>query len=65
MAQQRTNQIELEDNQQQVKELTHAKKQLQAELSSLKDRLEVESLAKSGEASKPSYFPFLGYSELR
>ena len=51
MAQQRTVQVELEDNQQQVRELTHAKKQLQADLASVKDRLEVESLAKNEETS--------------
>ena len=53
MAQQRTAQVELEDNRQQVQELTHAKKQLQADISAVKDRLEMESLAKNEEASKP------------
>jgi myosin heavy chain 9/10/11/14 len=64
MAQQRTIQVELEDNKQQVKELTHAKKQLQAELSSAKDRLEIESLAKNEEASKKSSFSYFGYLDL-
>jgi hypothetical protein len=61
MAQQRTIQVELEDNKQQVKELGHAKKQFQAELSSAKDRLEIESLAKNEEASKKSSFSCFEY----
>ena len=43
--------MEVEDQRRQVQELTTAKKQLQSEVSSLKERLDAEILAKNDEAS--------------
>ena len=51
-AQQRAANIELEDQRRQVQELTQYKKQIQGELADLKDRLEVEMMAKNEESSK-------------
>ena len=50
-AQQRAAHVELEDQRRQVQELTQSKKQIQAELADLKDRLEVELMAKNEESS--------------
>lgn len=50
LAQQRSAQLELEDNRRQVTELTQAKKQLQSQVADLRERLEVEALAKTREA---------------
>ncbi|KIJ56408.1 hypothetical protein M422DRAFT_150276 [Sphaerobolus stellatus SS14] len=49
LAQQRATQTELEDQRRQVKELSQSKKQLQVELADIKDRLEIELLAKNEE----------------
>ncbi|KAI0794866.1 myosin II heavy chain [Abortiporus biennis] len=50
-AQQRASNVELEDQRRQVQELSQSKKDLQAELADLKDRLEVELLAKNEESA--------------
>ncbi|CAL1710675.1 unnamed protein product [Somion occarium] len=50
-AQQRAAHVELEDQRRQVQELSHSKKQLQSEIADLKDRLEVEMMAKNDEAA--------------
>ena len=42
-------QIEVEDQRRQVQELSAAKKQLQAEVTNLKERLDAEVLAKNDE----------------
>lgn len=47
--QQRAAQIEVEDQRRQVQELSTAKKQLQAEVTSLKERLDAEILSKNDE----------------
>ena len=47
--QQRAAQIEVEDQRRQVQELSAAKKQLQAEVTNLKERLDAEVLAKNNE----------------
>lgn len=47
-------QVELEDNRQHVRELAQAKKQLQAEVATIKDRFELEVLAKKEEAGMVS-----------
>ena len=47
--QQRAAQIEVEDQRRQVQELSAAKKQLQAEVTNLKERLDAEVLAKNDE----------------
>ena len=52
LVQQRTAQMEVEDQRRQVQELTTAKKQLQAEVNSLKERLDAEILAKNDEISE-------------
>ena len=52
MIQQRAAHVELEDQRRQIKELTVAKQQLQTEVSDLKDRLEVEFVAKNEEISR-------------
>ena len=44
--------MELEDQRRQVQELSQSKKQLQKEVAELKDRLEVEIIAKNEEAGK-------------
>lgn len=51
LAQQRAALTELEDNRRQVHELSQSKKQLQADLTDFKDRLEVELLSKNEEMS--------------
>lgn len=51
--QQRAAQLELEDRRRQVQELAQAKKQLETEVSDLKDRLELEVIAKNEENGKP------------
>jgi myosin protein heavy chain len=51
LIQQRTVQVELEDYRSQVSELGRSKKQLQTEIADLKDRLEVELIAKNDESS--------------
>ena len=43
--------MEVEDQRRQVQELTVSKKQLQTEVSSLKERLDAEALAKNDELS--------------
>ncbi|KZT64665.1 nonmuscle myosin heavy chain b [Daedalea quercina L-15889] len=48
---QRAAAVELEDQRRQVQELLTAKKQMQAEIADLKDRLEVEIVAKNGETN--------------
>lgn len=50
--QQRAAQLELEDRRRQVQELAQAKKQLETEVSDLKDRLELEVIAKNEENGK-------------
>ena len=50
-AQQRAASVELEDQRRQVQELTQSKKQIQAELADLKDKLEVEMMAKNEETN--------------
>ncbi|KAG8951087.1 hypothetical protein FRC04_006746 [Tulasnella sp. 424] len=50
LAQQRSAQLELEDNRRQVVELNQSKKQLQSQVADLRERLEVEALAKTREA---------------
>lgn len=50
--QQRAAQIEVEDQRRQVQELSTAKKQLQAEVTSLKERLDAEILSKNDEICK-------------
>lgn len=52
LVQQRAAQLELEDQRRQVQELSKAKKQLENEVSELRDRLELEVIAKNEEASK-------------
>ena len=52
VVQQRAAQLELEDQRRQVQELSKAKKQLENEVSELRDRLELEVIAKNEEASK-------------
>jgi regulator of replication initiation timing len=52
VVQQRAAQLELEDQRHQVQELSKAKKQLENEVSELRDRLELEVIAKSEEASE-------------
>jgi myosin heavy chain 9/10/11/14 len=52
--QQRASQLELEDQRRHLQELGQAKKQLEAEVSSLKDRLELEVIAKNEESSQSS-----------
>lgn len=47
--QQRAAQIGVEDQRRQVQELSTAKKQLQAEVTSLKERLDAEILSKNDE----------------
>lgn len=47
--------VELEDQRRQVQELLTTKKQMQAEVGDLKDRLEVEIVAKNGESSRSHY----------
>ncbi|KAG8883338.1 hypothetical protein FRB97_006763 [Tulasnella sp. 331] len=49
LAQQRAAQTELEDHRRQVTELTQAKKKLQSEVTDLRERVEVEMLAKNSE----------------
>lgn len=48
-AQQRAANVELEDQRRQVQELSSSKKQLQSEIADLKDRLEMEIIAKNEE----------------
>lgn len=55
VVQQRAAAVELEDQRRQVQELLTTKKQMQAELADLKDRLEVEIVAKNGESSRSNY----------
>ncbi|KAG8905822.1 hypothetical protein FRB99_008187 [Tulasnella sp. 403] len=50
LAAQRSAQTELEDHRRQITELSQAKKQLQAEVADLRERVEVEMLAKAKEA---------------
>jgi cell division protein FtsB len=52
VVQQRSAQMELEDNRRQVQELSQTKKQLQAEVNDLKDRLDSELISKKEEAGK-------------
>ncbi|KAH9925965.1 nonmuscle myosin heavy chain b [Fomitopsis serialis] len=51
VVQQRAAAVELEDQRRQVQELLTAKKQMQTEIADLKDRLEVEIVAKNGETN--------------
>jgi myosin protein heavy chain len=48
--QQRTAQAQLEDHRKQVQELSQAKKQLQADVADLHERLDAESTARNAEA---------------
>jgi myosin protein heavy chain len=52
VVQQRAAQLELEDQRRQVQELSKAKKQLETEVSELRDRLELEVITKNEEASE-------------
>lgn len=52
VVQQRAAQLELEDQRRQVQELSKARKQLENEVSELRDRLELEVIAKNEEASE-------------
>ena len=52
VVQQRAGQLELEDQRRQVQELSKSKKQLENEVSELRDRLELEVIAKNEEASE-------------
>jgi len=55
--------LELEDQRRQVQELSKSKKQLENEVSELRDRLELEVMAKNEEASEqPYYFTHTGNS---
>ena len=51
VVQQRSAQVELEDHRRQLQELSQTKKQLQADVTDLKDRLEVETMSKNEEIS--------------
>lgn len=51
VVQQRSAQVELEEQRRQVQEIAQSKKQLQAEIKDLKDRLESETMAKNEETS--------------
>ncbi|QRV93317.1 Myosin head (motor domain) [Ceratobasidium sp. AG-Ba] len=51
LAQQRAAQIEVEDNRRQVTELNQSKKQLMVEVANLKERLEMEVMAKNEEST--------------
>lgn len=55
VVQQRAAQLELEDQRRQVQEFSKAKKQLENEVSELRDRLELEVIAKNEEASESPY----------
>jgi len=55
VVQQRAAQLELEDQRRQVQEFSKAKKQLENEVSELRDRLELEVIAKNEEASGSQY----------
>ena len=44
--------MELDDHRHQVKELTHSKKKLQVEIANLKDKLEIEFMAKKEETGE-------------
>jgi myosin protein heavy chain len=59
LAQQRATQVELEDNRRQVGELAKSKKKLQSEIANLRDRLEVELMAKNDESSGLSWSPLM------
>ena len=48
-AQQRAAQVELEDHRRQVHELSQSRKKLQVEVANLKDKLEIEFMAKKEE----------------
>ena len=52
VVQQRAAQLEMEDQRRQVQELSKAKRQLENEVSELRDRLELEVIAKNEEASE-------------
>ena len=52
VVQQRAAQLEMEDQRRQVQELSKAKKQLENEVSELRDRLELEVIAKNDEGSE-------------
>jgi len=52
LAQQRTTQTELEDQRRQVQELLQSRKQLQAQLADVTDRLELELVAKNDETGQ-------------
>ena len=51
IVQRRNAQAEVEDNRRQIQDLNRTKKQLQRELSDVKDRLEAELAAKNDESS--------------
>ncbi|KAF8754802.1 TRAFAC class myosin-kinesin ATPase superfamily Myosin family [Rhizoctonia solani] len=51
LAQQRAAQVEADDNRRQVAELNQAKKTLMVEVANLKDRIEMETMAKNEESS--------------
>ncbi|TFY78541.1 hypothetical protein EWM64_g5472 [Hericium alpestre] len=51
VVQQRNAQVELEDHKRQVQELSQSKKQLQADVADLKDRLEVEMMTRNEETN--------------
>jgi myosin protein heavy chain len=59
IVQRRNAQAEVEDNRRQIQDLNRTKKQLQRELSDVKDRLEAELAAKNDESS--GSFPLLLY----
>ena len=52
VVQQRAAQLDLEDQRRQVQELSKAKKQMENEVSELRDRLELEAMSRNEEASE-------------
>lgn len=56
VVQQRAAQLEMEDQRRQVQELSKAKKQLENEVSEIRDRLELEVIAKNEEASESPHY---------
>lgn len=62
IVQQRNAQVELEDQRRQAQDIAQSKKQLQAEIEDLKDRLEAETLSKNEETS--AYITFLSVDQV-
>lgn len=64
LVQQRTVQMEFEDQRRQVQELSSSKKQLQAELNSLKEHLDAEIVAKNDEIGASRFLSSLLISHI-